>query len=197
MHMMLTRIKFLIALTLGLTSLRSFAADAAKISVNAAEPSHEIPRTLWGVFFEDINLSADGGIYPELVKNRSFEDSEKPESWKFTSHDGKSSASVVTPEQSANPPAAPLNPVNRRSLCVKADGAFTLENEGYWGMNIVQGDHYTLKLAARATDGFNAALTAKLVSADGKKVLASGKLNGFSNEWAYYTVELVSAESDS
>src|SRR6266850_258004 len=196
MYMMLTRIRFLIALTLGLTSLRSFAADAAKISVNIAEPSHEIPRTLWGVFFEDINLSADGGIYPELVKNRSFEDADKPENWKFASLDGKSAASVVTPELSANPPVLALNPVNRRSLCVRSDGAFMLENEGYWGMNIVQGGRYTLKLAARATDGFNGAIIAKLVSASGNQVLASGELKGFSNEWAYYAVELIGAGTD-
>jgi hypothetical protein len=194
--MTLTRINFFFALALALVSLRSSAGTTARISVNVAEPSHEIPRTLWGVFFEDINLSADGGIYPELVKNRSFEDGDKPESWKFTSLDGNSTASVVAPDPSANPVILPLNPLNRRSLCVKANGEFTLENEGYWGMNIVQGDRYTLKLAARSTDRFKATLIAKLVSADGEKVLASGKLDGFSNEWTYHAVELTGAETD-
>ena len=45
------------------------------------QPSHMVAPTLWGIFFEDINLSADGGMYPELVRNRSFEDSDKPEHW--------------------------------------------------------------------------------------------------------------------
>jgi alpha-L-arabinofuranosidase len=188
---MFTGIKFVFALTLALSSLSGFAAAAARISVSVNSPGHEIPRTLWGVFFEDINLSADGGIYPELVKNRSFEDADKPESWKFTSLDGKSAASIATPDS-----VVPLNSVNRRSLCVKANGAFTLENEGYWGMNIVRGEHYTFMLAARAADGFNAPLIAKLVSANGDKVLASGELKDISNEWAYYAVELTGADTD-
>jgi len=46
----------------------SLAADLARITVDAARPGHAIAPTLWGVFFEDINLSADGGIYPERVR---------------------------------------------------------------------------------------------------------------------------------
>src|SRR6266576_5824694 len=85
-----TRIKPLFLLTLASMCFHCFAGAPARISVNVAKPGHEIPKTLWGVFFEDINLSADGGIYPELVKNRSFEDYDKPEGWEFRSSDGKS-----------------------------------------------------------------------------------------------------------
>src|SRR5690348_16275399 len=67
-------------------------AQPAKISVAVNQPGHKISPTLWGIFFEDINMSTDGGIYPELVRNRSFEDADTPENWKFTSTDGKSEA---------------------------------------------------------------------------------------------------------
>ena len=108
------------------------------ITIQTDQPGHQVSPTLWGVFFEDINLSADGGIYPELIRNRSFEDSEKPEDWKLTKlADGKSEMTIDS--------IRPLNPLNRRSLRVKADGAFTLENDGYWGMNLVKGDSYTFK----------------------------------------------------
>src|ERR1044072_2366318 len=43
------------------------------ITVNTKNLSGKISPTMWGVFFEDINMGADGGIYAELVKNRSFE----------------------------------------------------------------------------------------------------------------------------
>ena len=49
------------------------------MTVQVNKPGHAIPPTLWGIFFEDINLSADGGVYAELVRNRSFEDSARPE----------------------------------------------------------------------------------------------------------------------
>ena len=113
-------------------------------------PSHEISPTLWGIFFEDINLSADGGIYPEFVRNRSFEDAEKPADWTIKGAE----ASIDT--------SRPLNPFNRRSLRLNTTGAFTVGNEGYWGMNIVKGDGYTFKFAARS-DRFSGKLTIKLV----------------------------------
>ena len=70
---------------LGLALLTVSSVGAATISVQADKPGHKIAPTLWGIFFEDINLSADGGIYPELVRNRSFEDGDKPEHWKLHS----------------------------------------------------------------------------------------------------------------
>jgi alpha-L-arabinofuranosidase len=168
-------------------------AQPAKISVAADQPGHKISPTLWGIFFEDINLSADGGIYPELVRNLSFEDADKPDNWKFANvGDGKSEASVITADVHAQPP--PLNPFNRKSLRVKADGAFTLQNEGYWGMNIVAGDGYTLKLAARG-EKFDGKLSARILSADGS-VLAGGEISDIGNGWKYHTLDLTATGGD-
>ena len=170
-------------------------AQPAKITVDVAHPSHAISPTLWGIFFEDINMSTDGGIYPELVRNRSFEDADTLENWKFTSTgDGKSEASIVTADVQAKPPVPPLNPFNRKSLRVKVDDAFTLQNEGYWGMNIVSGESYTLKLAARG-EKFNGKLTAKILAADGT-VLASGDISSIGNNWHYHTLDLTATGSD-
>jgi alpha-L-arabinofuranosidase len=168
-------------------------AQPAKISVAVDQPGHKISPTLWGIFFEDINMSTDGGIYPELVRNLSFEDADKLENWKFASvGDGKSEASVITSDVPGQPP--PLNPFNRKSLRVKVDGAFTLQNEGYWGMNIVSGDGYTLKLAARG-EKFDGKLTAKILSSSGE-VLASGDISSVGNGWKYHTLDLTASGSD-
>ncbi|MEY4386385.1 MAG: hypothetical protein RLY20_1668 [Verrucomicrobiota bacterium] len=157
-------------------------AQPAKISIEAAHPAHDISPTLWGIFFEDINLSADGGIYPELVRNRSFEDAEKPADWSITGAD----ASIDT--------SRPLNPFNRRSLRLNTTGAFTVSNEGYWGMNIVKGDGYTFKFAARS-DRFSGKLTIKLVGTSGT-VLAIGEASGFGRDWKYQTVDLTATATD-
>ena len=176
-----------------LASAISTNAQPAKITVDAAHPAHAISPTLWGIFFEDINLSGDGGIYPELVRNLSFEDADKPENWKFASvGDGKSEASVITSDVHGQPP--PLNAFNRQSLRVNVDGAFTLQNEGYWGMNIVSGDSYTFKLAARG-EKFSGKLTAKVLSAD-NKVLASGEISGVGNGWKYHSLDLTATGGD-
>jgi len=166
----------------------SLNAQPAKITVVVDQPGHAISPTLWGIFFEDINLSADGGLYPELVRNRSFEDAETPEFWKFSSDAGSSSSAAIDGSQ-------PLNTFNLHSLRVNVDGAFTLQNEGYWGMNIVKGDSYKLRLAARVADGFNGLLTVKILSASGAE-LASGEISGLRGAWKYYSLELTASDSD-
>jgi len=84
-----------LAAALTLTGIGGFAAPA-KISISVDQPGHKIAPTLWGIFFEDINLSADGGLYPELVRNRSFEDADTPESWRFTSVSGNNAAKLAS-----------------------------------------------------------------------------------------------------
>jgi alpha-L-arabinofuranosidase len=170
-------------------------AEMAHITVDVANPGHKVPPTLWGIFFEDINLSADGGIYPEQVRNRSFEDAKTPESWVFESADGKSSASICVADVQAKPPVPPLNPFNRQSLQVKAGGPFVLRNGGYYGMNIVEGDSYTLRLASRGDGGYDAPLHARLVSTGGKE-LASGEIKGPGARWADQAVTLKAKAGD-
>lgn len=67
----------------------------AKITVEVNNPGHRIPSTLFGSFFEDINHSTDGGLYPELIRNRSFEDSDTLQNWKFITQNNTSKASVI------------------------------------------------------------------------------------------------------
>lgn len=57
-------------------------AGETKVSIDVNKPGHKISPTLFGLFFEDINLSTDGGIYPELVRDISFEDNEPLKYWK-------------------------------------------------------------------------------------------------------------------
>ncbi len=177
--------KFVVAVVVALFACGQLTA--ATVNIQTDKPGHKVAPTLWGVFFEDINLSADGGIYPEQVRNLSFEDAEKPDNWTFASvGDGKSEASIDT--------SRPLNPLNKRSLRVKLDGAFTLENIGYYGMGIAKGEGYTFKVALRA-DNFTGPLTVKLLGADGK-VLASGDLKNISGGWKYQSIDLTATGSD-
>ena len=165
----------------------SAMASAATINVQTDKPGHKIAPTLWGVFFEDINLSADGGIYPEQVRNRSFEDAEKPEFWNFANvGDGKSEAVIDL--------GRPLNAFNKRHLRVKLDGAFTLENGGYYGMGIAKGERYTFRAALRG-ENFSGPLIVKVLSADGKE-LASGEIKGSSDGWKYQTLDLTATDGD-
>ena len=67
-----------------------------------------------------------------------------------------------------------MNPQNPHYLQLDATGAFALDNNGYWGMNIVQGDSYTFRAALRS-DNFSKPLTVRIISPNGS-VLASGSV---------------------
>src|SRR5215813_9390829 len=82
----------LLFLCIGLAQAR---AQTATIRIAADHPGHPISPTLYGIFFEDINCSADGGLYAELVRNRNFEDADQPEHWSIHSGgDGKVEAAI-------------------------------------------------------------------------------------------------------
>lgn len=168
--------------TIVLLASSVYVSAASRITVGTTLPTHRIPSILWGIFFEDINFSADGGLYPERVRNRSFEDANTPECW------------TVVGGEAGIDTSKPLNSMNPQSLRVNLDGTATLVNEGYWGMNMVQGDGYVFKLAARS-DGFTGPLTVTIQGADGK-TLASGAISGLDKEWNYYSLDLIASGSD-
>jgi alpha-L-arabinofuranosidase len=180
-------IKTFLLISMGCALVYSAFAQAT-LTVDVDKPGHTVSPTLWGIFFEDINLSADGGIYPELVRNRSFEDAARPEYWRLLNvANGNSGMAIDSSE--------PLNPLNRCSLRVNVDRRFTLENEGYWGMNIVKSDSYALKFAARATDGFQGPVMVRVVGATGAE-LAKGEISGLSGGWKYHSLDLVASDGD-
>jgi alpha-L-arabinofuranosidase len=181
--------KKLITLCAGtLLAVTAMQTHAAQISVSVNRPGHRISPTLWGIFFEDINNSADGGIYPELVRNRSFEDSAKLENWKFFSDTSSKSTAAIDE-------SAPLNPFNRRSLRIQVDGLFTLENEGYWGMNIAAGEQYAFKVAARGVGGFAGPIKINILSSTGA-IIGGGSISGLTDHWGYQKIDLTATGSD-
>ena len=170
------------------------AAAPAQITVQVDKPGHRVPATLWGIFFEDINCSADGGIYAELVRNRSLEDSDRPDHWKPVTH-GKAKAEFAVSLE--NPMGGDLlSDRNRRSLRLKVTEASPADpagvaNEGYWGMALQQGAQYQLTFHARCADGFSGPVAVELQKPDGT-VCARGTANGLAADWQEFKVELTS-----
>src|SRR4249920_136169 len=117
--------------TLTLLSVISGVAQT-KINVLANKPGAAIPSTMWGVFFEDINFAADGGLYAELVKNRSFEFPMPMMGWDEIKPKGNNSSVLIINhgnDQTANARYAAV------SLNSGA-GTYGLSNEGFRGMGI-------------------------------------------------------------
>ena len=115
----------------------------------------KISDVQYGIFFEEINHAADGGLWSEMVSNRSFEDnSSDPENW-WT--DENTTLSIATENL--------MNSAQQQYLHVvpSADGAIW-GNKGYWGMRLDGQSSYTLTFFARADVAFSTTLTASLLS---------------------------------
>ena len=172
----------------------SLAANAqVKINVDAANPGIKVSPNLYGIFFEDINHAADGGLYAELISNRSFEDSDNAiPKWRTSAANGASIATQLVSKALLNNAQGKALQIN-----VKADKAATasLINEGFWGINAVQGRTYKLSLFAKGN--YKGGLKARLVSADGKTVYAETAIDAaIGKKWGKHTAELTANAND-
>src|SRR6059058_5044100 len=110
------------------TLLSAVAQKNNVINVNAAKITTTIQPTMWGIFFEDINLGADGGLYVELVKNRSFEFFKPLMGWKIQGKQVPEGAVLVMnrkEESSTNPRYIRVSANNA------SKGDLGLTNEGF------------------------------------------------------------------
>lgn len=180
--------KNLATLSLALAAL-SINAQSVNITVDANNPDHAISPTLFGLFLEDINLSVDGGLYREQIRNRSFEDADTLCFWTFSSQAGK--AEVIDTSKPSRTRQVPLNFNNRQFLSINAQGAFSLTNQGYWGISLTKGETYDCQLALR-TDAdavYSQPLTIRLVDAD-NQTLAAGTITDIKSNWTYTSLTL-------
>jgi alpha-L-arabinofuranosidase len=165
-------------------------AEESSITVSVDKPGVKVSPTLWGIFFEDINLSADGGLYAELVRNRSFEDANTPDNWTIKAV-GEAKAEMAVDSEK------PVSAKNPRSLKVTVTGVGRagVANDGYYGMSCVKGDAYTLSLYARGNAGFSGPLSVSLEGSNGT-VYAKGELKALTPEWKRHTVALKASATD-
>jgi alpha-L-arabinofuranosidase len=168
------------------------AGTAPVITVNADKPGHAISPVLWGIFFEDINLSADGGLYAELIRNRNFEDSDKPDHWSVLS----SGAAEVSMSLDT---AKPVSAKNSKSLKVTVKNPGTarvgVANGGYYGIAVRKGAQYDLSFLARAESDFAGPLTVSLESGD-SVVYSQAKVSVKGADWKKYTASFKANETD-
>jgi alpha-L-arabinofuranosidase len=169
--------------------------EPVRINIEAGAKEKPISRDLIGIFFEDINYAADGGLYAELVQNRSFEYSEKDHRdfkplshWDLSLADGCNAGMVVETE-------SPLNSDNPHYAVVSiernADNGVRLNNDGFGGIVVKQGERYDLSYFSRGLAGDARVASAQLVSKSGA-VLAEGAAPNGGPEWSQQKLALQS-----
>lgn len=160
------------------------------------EETKEISDLLMGIFFEDINYSADGGLYAELIQNRDFEydpsDREGDKNWNST-HSWKLEGENATFTVSTSDPIHPNNP-HYAVLKTNQPGA-ALTNTGFDGIALKAGEKYDFSLFARIPEGSKSGkLLVRLVDADGT-VQGETTVTVSSRSWKTYKAVLTAKTS--
>jgi alpha-N-arabinofuranosidase len=167
-----------------------FAKNSNTITVNVAKPIAKIQPTMWGIFFEDINMAADGGIYAELVKNRSFEFAQPLMGWKILKPD--TTSGILFLNQSAT---NPNNPRYARITIDEGEPSFGLSNGGFRGMGIKKRIDYHFSVMARQLEGSSLKMHVELVDSKGKQI-GSANLTPVAKDWQKYMVSFTANETD-
>ena len=164
-----------------------------KINVDVANPGVKVSPNLYGIFFEDINHAADGGLYAELISNRSFEDSDNAiPTWRTKTTDGATISTQLVSKALLNNAQGKALQI---SVAARQNATASLINEGFWGINAVQGRTYKLSLWAKGS--YKGGVKARLVSADGKSVYAETAVEAkIGKKWSKFTAELTANAND-
>ena len=159
-----------------------------KINVDVANPGVKVSPNLYGIFFEDINHAADGGLYAELISNRSFEDSDNTTpTWRTKAADGATISTQLVSKA--------LGKALQINVAARQNATASLVNEGFWGINAVQGRTYKLSLWAKGS--YKGGVKARLVSADGKSVYAETAVDAkMGKKWSKFTASLTANAND-
>ncbi|GGK81556.1 alpha-L-arabinofuranosidase C-terminal domain-containing protein [Streptomyces flaveus] len=192
-----TRTRWRLALTATGIMAASFLVPAAPgnaaaedttdyaITVDPKTKGAKIDDTMYGVFFEDINRAADGGLYSELVQNRSFEYSTAD----HASYTPLTSWATTGTAKAVNDDGR-LHERNRTYLTL--DGGSSVTNSGYnTGISVEKGKVYNFSLWARADQA--SALTVTLADADG--ALAEARKVAARGGWAKYTAKFTATRT--
>src|SRR5258705_4619469 len=173
-------------------------AQSSNITVQVDKPGGDISPTMFGVFFEDINFGADGWLYPERVKNRSFEFPEPLMAWKQIGR-GDSKGTVTVLDEN------PINANNSHYLHIEVEkpgNGFGAMNEGFRGIGVQRGAAYAFSLYARNVEHTQragntrrvernpVALRVELEDESGR-ILGKGRLVGLTPTWKKYSITLV------
>ena len=156
--------------------------NSPAIDVDVAHPGASMSPSMFGIFFEDINFGADGGLYPERIKNRSFEFSQPLAGWHQIL--AVSGGALTGPKGELDIRTdAPLNANNPHYLRMSAyEPGFGLSNSGYRGIGVESGAEYRFSAYVRTSGPKSVRAT---LTDESGHVIATGALTGFDSHWKH------------
>jgi alpha-L-arabinofuranosidase len=177
------------------------------LTVRVDQPGTKIDPMFYGLMTEEINFSYDGGLYAELIRNRTFRDDgqvtrisngrildgtgrviEQPAHWSLVKYGG-GDASIAL-EYSPVPNTALTTALKFDAAALEPGQRAGVANEGYWGIPVKPNTTYRASFYAKASSGFKGPLTVAIESNDGKTVFAKADVGNISSDWKKFTATL-------
>jgi len=179
--------KTIIYLLISAVSIQLFSQR--KLTVVADKTITAISPTMWGVFFEDINFGADGGLYAELVKNRSFEFPIAMMGWheERVNYQKGSILIINKSDKSSNARFA-------RVTINNVNGNYSLMNDGFRGMGFHKEKQYDFSIMTRSDDPSGIKIKIQLLNNSGK-VIGTGSVENFSKDWKKNAVTITTNDT--
>ncbi|MBI4906713.1 MAG: alpha-N-arabinofuranosidase [Acidobacteria bacterium] len=174
-----------------LTSAGLWAQSPATLTIQLNQPKTAVSPILYGLMTEEINYSYDGGLYAELIRNRTFRsDWTGILNW-FLIEKGNSAAKMSI-DASTGPSKALTRSARIEVASASTDGPAALLNEGYWGIAVRPNTRYKGSLFAKSKSADPLPLKLALVSDHSQKILATSSITINGTEWKEYNYEMLS-----
>ncbi|MBQ2841416.1 MAG: hypothetical protein IJE72_00105 [Clostridia bacterium] len=161
-------------------------ADYA-MNIDAGDEIHDISDLLFGIFFEDINFAADGGLYAEMVANRSFEYTEIAANDALYAWNAVGGADLKV----TNDKITSLNENNTSYLILAnaSESPAGIANRGFLdGMSVEKNSNYNFSVYAKGLDGYAGKIYVRLCA--GSEAVGEGVIESISSEWSKYELSL-------
>ena len=157
------------------------------LTVAVDRPGVRIDPNFYGLMTEEINFSYDGGLYAELIRNRTFrDDPTQPVHWSVVKEGGDGSIAL----DKVPVPDTALTTALKLEVPARSAGRVGAANEGYWGIPVKPDTTYRLSFWAKAAAPDQGPLTASIESTDGRTVWAHANVGRIGTRWKKYTATL-------
>jgi alpha-L-arabinofuranosidase len=164
------------------------------LNIQLDKPAHSVSPMLYGLMTEEINYSYDGGLYAEMVRNRTFQDHGfgGVAHWNIE-HLGNSIAAMAI-DRTEGPSAALEHSLAIDVKQADANNRAGVRNEGYWGMALRPNTTYKGSFYAKADSADVGSVAADLINDNTGKSVATATTSGLSTEWKQYEFTLTTGK---
>ncbi len=157
-------------------------APPARLTIHTDQPVHKVSPTLYGLMTEEINYSYDGGLYAEMVRNRTFTGD-----WSGILHwylvENGNAAAAIAPDKETGPSDALKSSLRIDVKKADAHNQAGVLNEGYWGMPLRANTTYEGSFYAKADSAELGAVMVSLINNTSGKVVATAMVTDVSTDW--------------